>query len=755
MADFKKLKDGQGNSYNVKDEQARTNLASHTSNTSNPHSVTKAQVGLGNVDNTSDANKPISNAQAAVNAAKFDKANVKATPGSTPSDDNVVSEKYSEETYGKKDGNYPTMTVGAADNLTPYDESAGDDQDDPFLFQATGTGNGSQADFATGALALMKEKRGNSVVVNQHVVSPSTELVRTMGSQYSENGYSCDKLLKDHYYLKIGKAKSTISGYYLFVTSDNVWETLQVAVDLTSSYQTFYSIYKPNYNFANSSFVSFRAIDPTGAQEGAELSTKDVYNIDLTQWFGSNDAIPADLLAHPENFFRYYQGSLAYNTGQIVNANSRYIKCIGRNLCDNTNNVLAELVAGNTTTGTNCVTDYIRVIPGLTYNRYSKSPTALSGEEVAFYDKDKNYIDRAFTAIFTVPANCFFIRSEMPSNSGSLDGAEQCISIYYEDESGYDQYYPYEVLTNNDTGTEELKSAGSVADSKTPDGTITRRVGTHIFNNTETLTGQTELGGYRWVSISLTNCFNNSSQVSRNLILIDFKPMPTYDATNGCFLFQGEVWLGYDKSVYENDNAFRASLNGKTLYYELATPTTEQGTPFSENLVIDDFGSMDFSGTSGVPQGNLIFYPVDYKAFIDTLYDYADGTPSDLAKKSDLTPLENQDTILQNAIGGTLRQCLCIKETLDFEDTAFVDLGEQTWTYNGNNVFEISLSSVGDKGLSTKYERVDTVATENQPDKTIQVRTGLVYVKDSSYTDATAFKNAMKGVLLAYEKASE
>lgn len=37
-------------------------LNSHKNNTSNPHGVTKAQVGLGNVDNTSDANKPISTA---------------------------------------------------------------------------------------------------------------------------------------------------------------------------------------------------------------------------------------------------------------------------------------------------------------------------------------------------------------------------------------------------------------------------------------------------------------------------------------------------------------------------------------------------------------------------------------------------------------------------------------------------------------------------------------------------------------------
>lgn len=40
----------------------QTNLTAHINNKSNPHGVTKAQVGLGNVDNTSDANKPISTA---------------------------------------------------------------------------------------------------------------------------------------------------------------------------------------------------------------------------------------------------------------------------------------------------------------------------------------------------------------------------------------------------------------------------------------------------------------------------------------------------------------------------------------------------------------------------------------------------------------------------------------------------------------------------------------------------------------------
>ncbi len=42
--------------------KAITDLISHMGNKSNPHSVTKAQIGLSNVNNTSDANKPISTA---------------------------------------------------------------------------------------------------------------------------------------------------------------------------------------------------------------------------------------------------------------------------------------------------------------------------------------------------------------------------------------------------------------------------------------------------------------------------------------------------------------------------------------------------------------------------------------------------------------------------------------------------------------------------------------------------------------------
>lgn len=49
-------------------------LNTHKNDTDNPHSVTKAQVGLSNVDNTSDADKPVSTAQALEIAKKLDAA---------------------------------------------------------------------------------------------------------------------------------------------------------------------------------------------------------------------------------------------------------------------------------------------------------------------------------------------------------------------------------------------------------------------------------------------------------------------------------------------------------------------------------------------------------------------------------------------------------------------------------------------------------------------------------------------------------
>ena len=80
-----------------------TNLNSHVNNKSNPHSVTKAQVGLGNVDNTSDANKPVSTAQQAALNLKADKS----TTYSKTEVDDLLAPKLDSETA---EDTYATIT---------------------------------------------------------------------------------------------------------------------------------------------------------------------------------------------------------------------------------------------------------------------------------------------------------------------------------------------------------------------------------------------------------------------------------------------------------------------------------------------------------------------------------------------------------------------------------------------------------------------------------------------------------------------
>ena len=90
---------------NIQDSHNR-----HITDYNNPHNVTKFQVGLGNVDNTSDVNKPISDAQQRefnkinqslsnntdnVNSALLDVANIKSTV-------NSLSQEY-EHTNGRLD----------------------------------------------------------------------------------------------------------------------------------------------------------------------------------------------------------------------------------------------------------------------------------------------------------------------------------------------------------------------------------------------------------------------------------------------------------------------------------------------------------------------------------------------------------------------------------------------------------------------------------------------------------------------------
>lgn len=678
------------------------------------------------------------------------------------------------ETKANVDGNYPTMTVGVADQLSPYDESAGDDQDEPFSFQATGTGNGSQPDFSTGSGALMKEKQGNSVVVNQqlNIASSTTGIVLTKtenadGSVTFTNNTGSAVTNPKLFNLNGG---NIVSGHkYLFIAKTSIGSGNVLRIWDNSNN---INIYPNEVSVSSRNLTNLIDLYLIATVENGASFTLYKYLIDLTQWF--NGDIPTDLEQNPDNFFRYYQGSLAYNTGELVNANGRYIKCIGMNQFDEVleNGKAYILANGSYVSDASFISskNKIKVVPNT--KLYFKFPLNVTNllSYVYMWDAQGNYVvGKNFASILvnnvlTVPSNVSYIAFTLSvSDYGTTYNHDISINLYYEDELRCLTYEPYQVLTNNDTGTETLRSAGSVKDSKEPDGTITRNVGYVKLKDLDWASGKTNvfitngLQSLIKLGVGVTIKANLSTNLYIRNAWVNVYSSPTTPlsiAVNA----EGTVAI-YDTNYYDATLFVNHLTNDDILFYELAEPTTEQGTSFSENLVIDDFGSMSWD--SDVPQGNLIFYPVDYKAFVDTMYNYTQGTPSNLALKSDLasdkSELQGVDTQLQNALGGTLRQCLCVKESLDFDNTDFVDLGELSWvasSYTGLFYADFTANSNG-YGLSTKYKNKGITDYTQMDNKTIQVRQTIIYIQDNTYTDATTFKNAMKNVLLAYEKASE
>lgn len=522
------------------------------------------------------------------------------------------------DTKASIDGFYETMGVGVADNLTPYSEDSGATQSIPFIAQGTGCGNGESV-VDTGSYLQFKKKLGNTVGVNQLAEPRETRTV--YGMDFTNNDDGTATLV----------GESTNSGAigiakYLYVEASHKYlafgdgKTPRIITGETAIQLTFEVVSGETYN------EKFRPII-----------------IDLTLWFGSNDRIPSDLLSHPENWGRYYAGSLASNAGTLESADGSILTSLPRNCFD------GELESGayDPSTGAK-VPDANKVrsknlipcIPNETY--YFRSATALPAQVfyVVFFDAQGNFVDANingyYNATKTIPANAHFMGIWAGSASYPVTDTSRkfTLSIYYSGESGYDEDYDYSVLAEMDTGSEVLRSAGAVADEKTPDGTITRKVGVVDLG---TLTWSYNTSGTYPVFIATladapsSITAGSADYHSSKYVSYPSTSLTTYTGTSAdktiCRRNNNNTVLFQDSSYTSADlvDGHASWLEGQFFTYELATPTTEQGTAFAENIPCDDFGSMYWTQTKGIPQGNEIFYPVDYKASIDTLYNRVEG----------------------------------------------------------------------------------------------------------------------------------
>lgn len=694
------------------------------------------------------------------------------------------------------DGNYPTMTVGLSDNLTPYGEDSGAEQDNPFISNGTGTNNNTEI-VTVGDYGLLRSKNGNTICVNNqlqngnfasssgwgsgaiNVLNVSDNIATfTATAQYGRIYHSVQFVKGHTYYYSCSIKTSSNTNKIKLGVAVGVGAKKAVSSVETTNWQRLSGIY--DYSVSADFVLDTVLIYDERTENWDAIQVKDVQVVDLTQMF--NGDIPQDLLDNPDHFSWYYNGDLLYNTGTLVNADGVKLVSTGRNLWDE------ETLNGsiNTTTGqyenigTNLVSEnYIRVIPNavcfINTNKW---------DYVCMYDENQNYIGTLTTYQsitggykLNIPANCLYIKFKLSSSYGTNYNNDITISLYYTPEQGgegYDKYYPYETPYKVDTGNEVLRSAGSVKDIKKPSGEITRNLNELTFTGNENV--GTQISGDTYY-ISISGMADGRVVVKSNLYVCDTNNSHSIgDQDNYSIItYSGRIYIR-DTSC-ANADALKTKLTGSKLIYPLATPTTEQGTPFAENLPINDYGMLYWLDTNGVPQGNTIFFPVNYKGFVDDMYSRVDGDSSQYVIKEELQASETVrdavDSQLLNAVGGTLRHCLCVKESLDFDNTDFIDLGTLDWSYNTTyHFFIVNISSLNavyrttPKMLSTKYSVVNVRNTSGSysGDGITFIRDGNpsegtvannLRIDDSSYTDATTFKNAMKGILLAYEKASE
>ena len=339
--------------------------------------------------------------------------------------------------------------------------------------------------------------------------------------------------------------------------------------------------------------------------------------IDLSLWFGSTANIPSHLLSHPENWGRYYAGSLAYDAGHLETADGSVLKSIGRNVWKE------EWEQGriNSSTGADVAsTSQIRskgfteIIPNTDYYFYNGGIPASLDMACFWYDRNENFISNAQCGNLAVksPADAKYVRFYMSANYGASYKNDITISLYYPGESGYDQYYPYTVLAEVDTGSEVLQAVDKdYRDIKLPSGLITHNVKKISVTEFSGTWGATDNGYAVYITVSDRDTNLTRNKVRSNRFIGSYEQyahMPVYTVGGGSGISTTITFI-LPSTVTSLAEANTWLTNNPTeLIYPVATPTTEQGTPYSPTYGVEYGGEESWLNTNGIPQGHQTTY---------------------------------------------------------------------------------------------------------------------------------------------------
>ena len=218
----------------------------------------------------------------------------------------------------------------------------------------------------------------------------------------------------------------------------------------------------------------------------------------------------------------------------------------------------------------------------------------------------------------------FFTGEYIPYNPGTLESVEATAHVMRDADEN--------IIGNYNLGTDTLRGLFKLdsnnnlyadGDTKASDGTVTRKYGVVDLGTLNWVyEGNVNLGQFR---VSFTD-----GKYQGNCICVNYQNNPTHTWNN---LSNMQIGIGNSASVpilrirdesYSDAAAFKAAMSGVMLVYELATPTTEQSTPFTSPQICDPDGTEEYVSGNGVPVGHETEYDYDIKGLAEELIDVPD-----------------------------------------------------------------------------------------------------------------------------------
>ena len=700
-----------------------------------------------------------------------------------------------ENNYAKQNGYYAQLTSGNADQLN---STIFVTDQVPYLFRTSGgdadIGNREYDKIIGGSLVVNQQLDISNFASTGGTVSTTDGIGTFTANASGQQVYRTFEFIANHKYITIMTFKTT--------TASSDVKGRMFANDVngisTTNWQTVYAVGQYTVN----QYSSIGVVDRRTSGWDA-IQVKNAQVIDLTAMFGSTIADYIYSLEQANtgagvSWFRQYFQELyyPYNTGAIKNVQLISHDTVGFNQWDEQ----WEVGQINTTTGANNdinysirSKNYINVLPNTTYYLY-----VGDNSNIFYYDKDYNYLgysglNISNTHLFTTPSNAVYIRFYVSSNYGTTYNHDICINLSWSGwrNGQYEQYkknsYPLDT-TIELRGIPKLDADNHLyfdGDEYTYDGKVVRKYGVVDLGTLNYTKSGTSPNVYFIASITglkKTTANTDLLNVSCSKYTA-IRQSVWYTGDKVIFGLTNESTIAIKDTAYNDSDAatFKTAMSSVMLVYELAASTEETAEPYQEIQIVDDFGTEEYVVPTQdgwqIPVGHDTKYPANLRDKLQRLPDMPSVSQNvtetyvvnynGTTKKCTFAEInawlssngyeKASELPTVDAVGGTLRQCLCVKASLDFDNTAFVDLGSLSWTYETTYHYfyseVLSNATTNNKCLSTKYKSI-AQDFSNPANNSIFVGSNQrVVVKDTTYTDATIFKAAMKGVLLAYEKA--